>query len=92
MAQRNWNRHLTVEECLCLSAVSMRWYGVFRGGWSLIATRERKQASNISFKITTTRPRLGGRRYWHLFIERTGEGYANRLKIQNRPLPNNLLH
>jgi hypothetical protein len=104
MAQRNWSRRLTVEECLYLSVVNMRRDGLFRSGYgsqwvlkqqdwagrtvtsvgyTVIEVPGRAMGLHISYElidsytgartpveylieITTTRPRLGGRRCWFL--------------------------
>jgi hypothetical protein len=102
MARRNWTRRLTVEECLNLSAVTMRRDGVFRSGWgsrwilkqqdwaervvprvgyTVIEVPGRAMGLHVRYEltnshpgtpieyhieVTTTRPRLGGWRYWFL--------------------------
>jgi hypothetical protein len=104
MAQCNWTRRLTVEECLYLAAVTMRRDGVFRSGrgsrwileqqdstgrmipsvgYTVVEVPGRAMGLKVSYElsdrhtgaktpieylieVTTTRPRLGGLRYWFL--------------------------
>lgn len=88
MGQGARRRHLTVEECLCLSAVTLRQDGVFRAirgsRWVLpFSASFRPEFAVIEYPgavmalrfdnstfdrqwipVTTTKPHLGGRRYW----------------------------